>query len=393
MKLQSISFVNNYSLKIFTLIIFLLFGCKKESETPVQPVAERSSWKLNVLYFRAEKILLNSFASKDTLTIAGFNSISLFDTSTLNPSRRVFANDFSSMAFKPVFGNNFWMYGGANGVQFVLFSPVYLRGNTTSALPFFWGLRLHDLDSSYSVKTVALPNYYTNPIGAFNSKGQFLSAVSDTDGCSFCLIDLHTSYSPSYAGILASISPAVTKIKLNGNDKYISYVPFISSYKDNYFVSSNQGNYIVYPNGSYRKLTVSSGSFVDMFNIHDTLYSLTSNAELFRSLDNGENWAHFAGNFPSSFSRHFMIGEKVYFYVYSQLFSADLSTGKIQEIDNTGLEYNEITSVNMFGDKVLVTTLSGLFYKPISEFLMYKTPATASKGPNRIESKRLELHQ
>jgi hypothetical protein len=286
---------------------------------------------------------------------------------------------------------NYWVYAGTNGAQFIFYSPIYFRGNTSGATPFFWNMRLNDLDSSYSKNATAHPSTYTNPIGAFNNLNQFLSVASDSNGVgSFCLIDLNPSYIPAFDSFLAEFTPKLTKIPLQGYDKNISYVALIASYKEKFFVSTDQGTYIAYPNGTYKSLSQFKSYLTDIFTYHDTLYTLTYSQTLYRSTDQGETWSYFASNFPSGQAKSFHIGKETYFYIYSQIFHVDFTTGEIKELDNSGLEYNEITSINQFGDKVWITTLSGMFYTNIDKFLTYK-PNMLSKINNRIQSKRIDL--
>jgi hypothetical protein len=381
-------------LSLVILAVILSSGCKENATESPKATDTGSRWQLDPSYFRSDKILLNGYVSNNTFTVAGFCSISVADSTSLSPKMQMDVG-LNSLASKPVCSGDYWAYGGTNGAQFVFFSPFYYRGSVNSAVPFYWRLILHDLDSSYSTSAAAYPNYYTNPIGAFNNQHQFLSAIADTNGISsFCLIDMSPSYTPtSFAEPLAAFSPKVTKITLHGDDQYLNYVASITSYKEKFFVSTARGNYIAYPNGTYRALSQVSGYLSDVFVYHDTLYTLTAFEELYRSSDQGETWSLFASNFPSGQAKSFYIGSKLYFYIYSQIFQADFTTGIVQELDNSGLEYNEITSINQYGDKVWVTTLSGMFYTSSDKFLTYKPPTSLSKNNNRMMSKKITLHK
>lgn len=369
------------------IIAVLLFysGCEKDSSNPTQPVIKNESWKLDNNFFREDKILLNSYVSNGTFTIASFEAVSRFDSSSLAPDINVIANPSFSLAFKPAFGDELWVYGIPTSKYFQLVSPYFPQAGIGY-------LRLHDWDNTYSLNAFALAGYYNLPIGAFNNQGTFLSVIADTDGTSFCLIDFNVT-DFTYGNPTLKISPKITKIILQGFDKNISYAPLISPIKDKFFIGTNIGNFIAYPDGSYKRLSQINGVAEDMFTYNDTLYVLTSNSELYSSVDDGENWVDFASNFPSNQARHFYIGDSVYFYVYSQLFHADFNSGKVQELDNSGLEGNAITSVNLFGDKVWVTTLSGLFYKSADNFLTYKTQSPSPKILNRIMSWKIQIHK
>ena len=62
----------------------------------------------------------------------------------------------------------------------------------------------------------------------------------------------------------------------------------------------------------------------------------------------------------------------------------DLHKGIIQELDNTGLEGNEITSVNQHDGKIWVTTLSGMFTKDVKDFFTFKESQPSQALPGKI---------
>ncbi len=53
-------------------------------------------------------------------------------------------------------------------------------------------------------------------------------------------------------------------------------------------------------------------------------------------------------------------------------FIIDANGIRRRELVNDGLAGNQITSVCRFRDRVYVTTLSGVFYKPYRDFLTFK---------------------
>ena len=66
------------------------------------------------------------------------------------------------------------------------------------------------------------------------------------------------------------------------------------------------------------------------------------------------------------------IEQKLCFYIYSQIGWIDFKNQKIIELDNKGLEGNQITSVNEYGTYVWVSTLSGMFKKEVKNFFTAK---------------------
>ncbi|HEY9166571.1 MAG TPA: hypothetical protein VIS48_10460 [Candidatus Kryptonia bacterium] len=391
-------------IEIFRLSLFLttasviLLGCSKKSSNTLQAQYDTTggTWQVDPSLYRLDKILLNGAVHGNDYTVAGLQTVSRFDTSSIAPSIELFFPTQLNLSTKPEYCGDFWAYGTYGGREaeylFVPSTATLIGTDTTVRGGFYeWWFNMHDLDSSFSTDAVPSAIDYQFPVGAFNDLGQFFTCVLDSDGASLCLMDLNArkTLTVGYEPFIA-LSPVVKKIEPDVSDKFSGQTFLISSYKDNFFIAMGNNDYIIHSNGTARILPDILGRFYDMFNYNDTLYAMTEAAAIYRSTNNGENWTQFGSFSDPTFRncRFFQVDSNMFFYVYSQIARIDLATGVYQEIDDRGLEYNEITSVNKFGRNVYVTTLSGLFYKPASKFLTYlPQSATASRSLKLLKGK------
>ena len=68
------------------------------------------------------------------------------------------------------------------------------------------------------------------------------------------------------------------------------------------------------------------------------------------------------------------IDDRVVAYRFAQLWEVTLENDILNftELDNDGLDGLSITSANLFGDQIYVTTLSGVYNKSLAEFFVAK---------------------
>ena len=96
---------------------------------------------------------------------------------------------------------------------------------------------------------------------------------------------------------------------------------------------------------------------------------------MFYSTDNGFTWTEgYETPWELVLLNYAKINGKLIGYRYAQLFEITINENEFQakELDNDGLEGKSITSVSKFDNKVYLTSLSGVFYKPVDEFFIEK---------------------
>ncbi|NID13127.1 hypothetical protein [Fibrivirga algicola] len=115
-----------------------------------------------------------------------------------------------------------------------------------------------------------------------------------------------------------------------------------------------------------------------MFN--GTVYGVTTantgTLKLAKSTDQGATWSIIIDQLPDAYRTftYKTVGDKLIAAYNSQLFQLTITPTTLStvELDNTGLYGNRITSVAQFRNTVYVSTLSGVFTKPVRTFLTTK---------------------
>ncbi|MGH7450002.1 MAG: hypothetical protein ACRENG_01520 [bacterium] len=322
------------------------------------------SWHAHEYFFNRNKILLNGFASTGKLWIAGVYSFAEFDTARAEQPILYLNWVDIPLSSKPAISKDFYAYPYPTGDALVIRAnafPVDPEGNLRFSLSA--------IDSSFSPRARIAADNYRHPVGAFNQSGQLLFAVIDSSEMNVCLNQLKSS-GPFPRRLEVT---STRRIHLAGYD-YVCYD--IEWFHDRFLVGTWKGAYLVYPTGEFK--AIFSRHIYEFFAFHDTLYAL-SGAELYRSADLGDTWQLYATNFPIWYARFFEVRSKLCFYVGSQMAELEVGTGRIRELDNFGLETNEITSVSEFYGKVYVATLSGLFYRDAKGFFTYKEETTSQR--------------
>ncbi len=353
------------------MVTVFLFSCT-EDESPLES-SSQPAWELDETYFRTSKIILNASASDGRFIVAGVDIMAAYDSSTSETRMSGYPVNNSAINYKPAIGGPYIMYAGEGGNQLCLNSLFYWYGDGSSAsYPYKYYFRLSEYDVGYSDQARVPIEYDSQNIGAFNNANQYLTLISDTSqainlNVSFCLISLTPEENLLYGKTILDISPEVLRIPIETNtSKFLSQV---GSFEDVFLVSFDE-LYVIDPSGHVSIAQgITPGRITDIFTFNESLYAYNENTySLYRSADKGLTWQVQATGFPARQLHFFELEDQLCFHVYSQIATVDLDTGTIEELDNAGLEGHEITSVTEYAGKVWVTTLSGMFIKPIENF-------------------------
>lgn len=337
------------------LAAILCVSCSKTTETVLEP-----SWKLVEELDGTNKIILNSYVTPDStkMYISTLFRFWKIDSGAEEPITVYNNYGFSplSMNYKPAISDLITAYSDKNLTAIIL----KLNEDPSSKSYDYKRISIFDIDSTFSSNAnIELWGYWT-PIGAFNEQNQFLTVILDA-GAFFCLVNY--GFDNSSSGIKID--------SIQNNNFFPGYLCMndIISFNNRFFVATSfTAPYIVYSTGDYQKMDIPT--CLEFFSYQDTLYAFTSSFYLYYSNDLGESWemyAHFTG--PSSF---FEINGTLCAHRDDDIHEIDFDAGEVRELDNWGLEGNEITSINEFNGKVYISTLSGLFYRELDEFFTYK---------------------
>jgi len=349
---------------VFVVIaVFAFLGSCTITET----VIEEPSWKLVEELDGANKIILNGNVSEENKfflsTLYKFWKINSGEDEPL----KVYNNDYGfnplSMNYKPVISDYISAYSNEN-----LTAIIFKLNEDPNAKSYGYEyVYIHNIDSTLYDSAELAINSFRKPVGAFNNQNQFLTVIMNSGnsknyGARFCLIDYE--FDDSYSGI------AITSTQVINFYSYHLPTTYIKSFGNRFFVGTYGITYpyLVYPTGDYHAMDVPS--CLEFLNYQDTLYAFTTSYDLYFSNDLGENWelyAHFSG-----WVSFFEVAGKLCCHRDDDIHEINFDNGEVRELDNWGLEGNEITSINEFNDKVYITTLSGLFYRDVDEFFTYK---------------------
>jgi hypothetical protein len=159
----------------------------------------------------------------------------------------------------------------------------------------------------------------------------------------------------------------------NSNFAPIGY--FSASYFDQFFLNYNAqffrvdtlGNVHAYGNSPVPGM---SGLVDQMFTVNDLLFAKGAD-RYFMSLNKGQTWTSFSiDNTIINSVKFFNISKGLFGALGSQVFKMEWQGNGfvVEELENDGLQTNEITSINQSGKYVYISTLSGLFFKDTAEF-------------------------
>jgi hypothetical protein len=242
-----------------------------------------------------------------------------------------------------------------------LFSPAY--SNSASSIK---GFPLADMGSGYSI----VNNRYI--LAPFE-----IDYTNEIARCALIRVDTTYGFANSVqlgSATNINLTPAPSTLGFaTGN--YYSY-----SFFDKFFIMLSGQFYRVDTLGNiksfgYGPVSSMDGSVLKMFSLQNYLFGIYHSSTKYYmivSTDFGENWSVFASDIDPWFSDITFqnIDGNLYGFFMSQIWKFSLSGNTLNyvELDNDGLETNQITGINKAGKYVFVSTLSGLYYRDTTDF-------------------------
>lgn len=347
--------ISRFTVMFVVIAVFaFLNSCTK---TITETLIEEPSWKLHESLEHDDKIILNGYVSADSIYYLSTHS-KFWKFNNNNP---IFCYNYwpcitQTLEYKPIISDSVSAYMNEDKTEIQLALNEIDSWNIIPEIISVW-----DIDSTFSDDARLPMESFFQPVGAFNNQNQFLTVVMG-DGMNFCIID-YTHNDSTYSGIEITSTQRI----------YFFYgilgFPDIKSFGNRFYVITNDYNYIIYPTGEYHKMdNLPAG--LQIFSYNDTLFTFTTNFWLYYSSDLGENWEEYA-HF-SAWVSFFEVAGRLCCHRHDDIHEINFKTGEVKELDNWGLEGNEITSINKFNNEVYITTLSGLFYRDVDEFFTYK---------------------
>ena len=343
-------------------LILVQYSCKKEIETKLVPLTH--SWSLDSGLYANNKILLTSVPLNDSvLAVANGYSVIYVYTNYFNYTYQIFINGndiYSTGLIPPSLTKTVTVAVTDNPGNLAIFKtymPSYLAG-----LPMFYTPTYSQSD--VSLKGFPRPTIYNAGYPVIKSK--YILAPYEIDfsaeKATLSLIEIDTSF---YCSVVSAKDIVLDNPSNSGfyNSNYYSW-----AYYNKFFLSYYGQSYRVDTLGNYKNLNPAlNGKYIEqMFTLDNYLFALGW-GEMFVSSDQGETWNLFSDLSGTTWGwlQYFNVGNDVYATYISQLVRVTLSgtTLNFEELDNDGLEGNQITSISKCGKYAFVTTLSGLFYR------------------------------
>lgn len=347
----------------FLFLTVLLFSCKKEIvEDPILP----SIWTEMKGFKLLRKTQLHSHANDNRIAFLSANSITEIDdgyegSEEEKPTHFINLGYDAGIRAKYPITDDYLI--GAVG-HYLLISTF----NDDKYSRHQLSIKLSDYDSLYSSTKLITKNLgFGAPV---NNKNQCLipynriaTETSPYQGSQFFLVDFELE---EFAVFPIKLNSVIQKeVPLESGGFGVSKIEAIDSY---FFMLYSYKTIRLDENGEMN--VVYEGAFNDIIESNDTYYALSEQG-LFFSVDKGLNWT-----FIENIDRYFLSanysevqGHKIA-YINDQIWKIDFSKQgmQIEELDNKGLVSNHITSIAQYDGYVFISTLSGVFTKPLDEF-------------------------
>jgi hypothetical protein len=367
--------VNRISQCLFFIVG--LVACRERAADLPQPLPDPGiTWQLHDDFLFDEKNQLSSYADSSRIILAGTRATSIApgdnrpatDTNFVHYGGGAHPNGRTD--YRPLLTPTFIAFLYTSHVNILpTASPVLSGGNVPVYMTEldkdfaqFAVLPIGDGETMVANQRNQLVIPYSRYLRSYNTP------VIDGNRFYIALVDVDY-YSPNSVSLDVKKS-RIVEVPTGG------FPASINSIGDYFIVSSRNGStYRIAPDGSLTQ-TYPYPMF-RQFTYKGTVYGMTYDAgntlKLVASTDQGATWSVVLSQLPSDFYRltYKVINNVLIGTYYSQLFRIDLTANSLTstELDNTNLRGNYITSVAAFRNTVYVSTLSGVFTKPIRTFL------------------------
>ena len=361
-----------YAIALIIIVIFC--SCEKEIVTEYRetPVA----WHQHSELKPQEKYILNGAVINEELHLIGRGIFTRVDTANSAFSSIWLVYDYQDIKI-PM--SDILMLTAENDnkegqIEFV-YIPGLLEDGYNKANNF---VKILDMDASF-LKFDYFSQSQNIEFGSYNNDYQMLLPYLGNPGkYSFMLISFDININPN-----TSLTSDDRYINIEGS-KIISIPkenqalanPFaVYSIGKDFIVSNGKLTAKIYSDGTYKVINDPQFYPIRFFELEETLYAVNAHSGIYSSTDSGENWRityetdAFAGTFMYT-----VVNNRIILSKGSSIFEMRFNEDGFEtvELENDILEGNYITSINALNNKVYISTLSGLFYRNISDFFTPK---------------------
>ncbi len=363
---------------LFTLfILFLLFGCSEKSDSiTADIVPEASEWKLDSSISYAQKFIMNMFLVDSTAYLMTPDIIRPYGESTNDSWFHHLSAD--------LWAHPYYSVGLSKDYYVVNYndSSIHFK-KTASPVGTSIYIDIQDIDSSL----VSIGHLGITSLG----DNKFVTTAEFKDSTGLLLMSVKNEEMFYYAMNTYPLIGLLDVMELP-LDSLVEFTPVkVAGYKNNYFSNVNKGinniittishrSYLVTPEGvSYPLDNMNLGDFVVyddslLFSTAEVYSSRAGSSSIVVSSDDGLTWSAIGNELFSFHSKQKcldIVNGEIIAYRDDQIYHYSKMEDKfsIKALENSGIEGNQITRIAYLNDKVIMSTLSGLFYKEWDDFI------------------------
>ncbi|RNI28684.1 hypothetical protein [Rufibacter latericius] len=341
-------------------LVLLSVGCHEDEEAAVTPVPPTVAWQEDERFLFDTKVQTNSYSDGASLYLMGLNSLIKV---TQDNGKEVTSRSLLEGVRNPTQ----YKYPISSALTAVVFNESTLICYPTHypSLQSGKGILMTNLDPAFQ----AFDFVNANQGECMKiSPGKVLAVpYRASDGMKVLLVSLEVT--PSTTGLYDQVRITGTKVVLISS----SLVPiqYMGLHPEGFYVATGGASYLLSPDGNLQKLRDSG--LLNVFTYKQNVYGLFNDG-LHHSPD-GKTWNFKADISTLNLLSYTSLHDTLLLGTFNdQVFQLRIKPTSINmlELQNEGLKGNKITSVALFGHKVYITTLSGVFVKDEKDLLTYK---------------------
>lgn len=355
--------------KILALISLplLIVNCEKEK---IIEIEKEYNWKKHESFQYNDVAQMNSLATNDQLYFLGHNTFTSLVSGSLDHPDALFGGsaihydiwyEQPSDRKLPICADYFISYNKLNGwLRFIPTQNPVSAGTSVS-------LSIKNIDSTYT--DFDLVHFSVGECMVINEQNKalipYVSFVDSKMSLKLALVNIKKE-------ILADVHLDTIETRILSIPEPYQHNSIIESIGDNFFFITNSKVYRIDNLGNIEN--VLDTELNKIIESEGKLYGI-STKNLFISSDNGLTWNE-GYTIPYIYSslNYTKIDNKIIGYRYNQLWNIVITDSEIsaQELDNNGLDGISITSVSNFDKKAYISSLSGVYFKPLDDFFNYR---------------------
>jgi hypothetical protein len=332
---------------VYLLVVILFLGCEKEEVKPtyLEPVG---SWVNEIPSRRGiSATYLTSSVIEDVLTFGGVYLIYSFEND--GEQRAISSSNVQSNYHRNFFSSNFIFLKDYQSKYLQIYNESFFSPNRTI-------IQLPLIDSSF------IDYNFEYELGAGSDDNVAIVSLAKDETQTNVHLVLFKIYNNEHykAQIDTNFGYIQVELPVENDIK----VHRMESDGVNFYITTTENSYRVEPNGDFQQIF--DFPIREYFKYQNNWYADAGNA-IYKSSDTGMSWELVADNLNyDGFRQFFEVENDLFFYYEDKVYNVtNISTFDYQELESRLLDGRKITSAIVYYDKVYLSTMNGIFSKPI----------------------------